>query len=126
MIATVFWRPIEAAPAGPQAPFLDHVVDQSDGARTYRRTLDLQRDLFLLDHSREGIPIFLGATGIEAMAEVAATVAPPESVLQELQDFRIPYGIKILKGRPKEILVEAVRSGKRQPCLRLPHPFPIP
>ena len=102
--------PAEAAQAGPQAPFLDHLVDQSDDARTYRRVLDLQRDLFLLDHSREGIPIFLGATGIEAMAEAAAAVAPPEAVLQELRDFRIPYGIKILKGRPKEILVEAVRS----------------
>jgi hypothetical protein len=44
------------------------------------------------------------------MAEAAATLAPSNAVLQELRDFRIPYGIKILKGRPKEIQVEAVRQ----------------
>jgi 3-hydroxymyristoyl/3-hydroxydecanoyl-(acyl carrier protein) dehydratase len=99
-----------AGPISRPAPFIDQLVEQTDRARTYRRTLDLQRDLFLRDHSREDIPIFLGATGIEAMAEAAATLAPPEAVLQELRNFRIPYGIKILKGRPKELLVEAVRS----------------
>ncbi len=104
--------PEDAAPAGPQAPFLDRLVEQTADSRIYRRILDLQRDLFLLDHSREDIPIFLGATGIEAMAEAAATLVPPQAALQEVRDFKIPYGIKILKGRPKEILVEAVRSEK--------------
>ena len=46
------------------------------------------------------------------LAEAAAQLAPPNSVLQELRDFSIPYGIKILKQRPKEILVEAARQGK--------------
>jgi NAD(P)-dependent dehydrogenase (short-subunit alcohol dehydrogenase family)/3-hydroxymyristoyl/3-hydroxydecanoyl-(acyl carrier protein) dehydratase len=93
------------------APFLDQVATESDNAKTFRRILDLKRDLFLLDHSREEIPIFLGATGIEAMAEAAAHLAPPDTVLQELRDFSIPYGIKILKQRPKEIRVEATRRG---------------
>ncbi len=97
---------IEAAPA----PFIDQVVTATDEAVTCRRVLDLKRDRFLLDHAREAIPIFLGATGIETMAEAAALLAPPDAVLQELSDFSIPYGIKILKGRPKEILVEARRS----------------
>jgi 3-oxoacyl-(acyl-carrier-protein) synthase/NAD(P)-dependent dehydrogenase (short-subunit alcohol dehydrogenase family)/acyl carrier protein len=94
------------------APFLDELVTETDQHRTYRRTLDLERDLFLLDHSRDDIPIFLGATGIEAMAEAAAHLAPPNTVMQELQGFKIPYGIKILKKRPKEIRVEAVRQSR--------------
>jgi 3-hydroxymyristoyl/3-hydroxydecanoyl-(acyl carrier protein) dehydratase len=99
-------------PAAESTPFLDHLVEETDNAKIFSRLLDLQRDLFLLDHSREEIPIFLGATGIEAMAEAAAQLAPPNMVLQELRDFSIPYGIKILKQRPKEILVEAARQGK--------------
>jgi hypothetical protein len=91
------------------APFIDEAVTSAGNTRVYRRVLDLQRDLFLLDHSREDIPIFLGATGIEAMAEAAATMVPEGAALQELHQFSIPYGIKILKQRPKEILVEASR-----------------
>ncbi|MGD8268510.1 MAG: SDR family NAD(P)-dependent oxidoreductase, partial [Desulfobacterales bacterium] len=97
----------EATAGSAVAPLLDRVVSEEKGRRTYLRTLDLQRDLFLRDHSREDIPIFLGATGIEAMAEAAATLAAPGHVLLELQDFAIPYGIKILKQRPKEITIEA-------------------
>ena len=93
-------------------PFLDHLVEETDDTKIFSRILDLKRDLFLLDHSREDIPIFLGATGIEAMAEAAADLAPPDTVLQELRNFSIPYGIKILKRRPKEILVEATRQGQ--------------
>jgi len=99
----------ETTPPAPRAPFIDVEVASSEDTRVYRRVLDLQRDLFLLDHSREEIPIFLGATGIEAMAEAAATLAPSGSVLQELRRFNIPYGIKILKQRPKEIMVTAAR-----------------
>ncbi|HSO20421.1 MAG TPA: SDR family NAD(P)-dependent oxidoreductase, partial [Desulfosarcina sp.] len=52
---------IEAAPA----PFIDQVVNATGDTVTCRRVLDLKRDRFLLDHAREEIPIFLGATGIE-------------------------------------------------------------
>ncbi len=94
------------------APFLDIQMEARNGRRVYGRTLDLERDLFLLDHAREDVPIFLGATGIEAMAEAAATLAAPGHVLRELKDFAIPYGIKILKKRPKEIMVEAAPTGR--------------
>jgi 3-hydroxymyristoyl/3-hydroxydecanoyl-(acyl carrier protein) dehydratase len=94
------------------APFLDTQMEATNGRRIYGRTLDLERDLFLLDHAREDVPIFLGATGIEAMAEAAATLATPGHVLRELKDFAIPYGIKILKKRPKEIMVEAAPTGR--------------
>jgi 3-hydroxymyristoyl/3-hydroxydecanoyl-(acyl carrier protein) dehydratase len=84
---------------------------ETDGRRrVYGRVLDLERDLFLLDHAREDVPIFLGATGIEAMAEAAASLAKPGTHLRALRDFSIPYGIKILKQRPKEILIEAAAA----------------
>ena len=98
-----------AEPA-PLAPFLDREFSREATAAVYQRQLDLKRDLFLLDHSREDIPIFLGATGIETMAEAAASLVDPERHLVKLQDFAIPYGIKILKGRPKDIEVAASLS----------------
>lgn len=94
----------------PLAPFLDQEISRSTNAAVFQRRLDLKRDLFLRDHSREEVPIFLGATGIETMAEAAATLVAPERHLVKLQDFAIPYGIKILKGRPKDIEVSAAVS----------------
>ncbi len=86
-----------------QTPFLDKLVTEGDGEKAFVRLLTLQRDLFLEDHAKDGIPIFLGATGIETMAEAAREVIGEEKVLSEISGFSIPYGIKILKGRPKEI-----------------------
>jgi NADP-dependent 3-hydroxy acid dehydrogenase YdfG len=100
------------------APFLDNQLETRNSLRAYGRTLDLQRDLFLLDHAREDVPIFLGATGIEAMAEAAATLASPGHVLRELTDFAIPYGIKILKQRPKDIMIEAEPTAKGNDVFR--------
>jgi len=91
----------------PLAPFLDREISREDHTAVFQRRLDLKRDLFLRDHSREEVPIFLGATGIETMAEAAAALVDPKRHLVKLQDFAIPYGIKILKGRPKDIDVSA-------------------
>ncbi|RLC33255.1 MAG: polyketide synthase, partial [Deltaproteobacteria bacterium] len=88
-------------------PFIDRVVEKNEIQTQYSRILDLKRDLFLLDHSRLDVPIFLGATGIEAMAEAASTLAPEGSRLVSMREFSIPYGIKLLKGRPREILISA-------------------
>ncbi|MBW2593292.1 MAG: polyketide synthase dehydratase domain-containing protein, partial [Deltaproteobacteria bacterium] len=91
-------------------PFIEQVVGKSAVQAQYTRALDLKRDLFLLDHSRLDVPIFLGATGIEAMAEAASTLAPDGSRLISMHEFSIPYGIKLLKGRPKEILIKAMQQ----------------
>ena len=96
---------------GQDYPFLDIRQAHSDNHARYLRTLDLQRDLFLFDHSMEDTPIFLGATGIETMAEAAAHLRNHKTQVLEIRDFSIPYGIKILKGRPKEIIVEAETAG---------------
>jgi len=92
-------------PEQAEFPFLDDMIVQADNNVTFSRILDLNRDLFLYDHSMDGVPLFLGSTGIETMAEVAKSLADPGYAVTELTDFSIPYGIKILKGRPKELLI---------------------
>jgi len=94
----------------PPAPFLDREISREANTAVFQRRLDLKRDVFLRDHTREDVPIFLGATGIETMAEAAASLADPELHLVKLLDFAIPYGIKILKGRPKDIEISASLS----------------
>jgi malonyl CoA-acyl carrier protein transacylase len=97
-------------PNNPAFPFLDDMVSKDNTRIEFRRTLDLKRDLFLLDHAMEDVPVFLGATGIETLAEAATALAGDKEVLTELSDFSIPYGIKILKGRPKELEVTGNRK----------------
>ncbi len=98
-------------PLNPERPFLDNMVSRDEASLTFTRTLDLDRDLFLLDHAMGDVPVFLGATGIETLVEAAAALAPDDGrgseKFPELSNFKIPYGIKILKRRPKELLISA-------------------
>jgi NAD(P)-dependent dehydrogenase (short-subunit alcohol dehydrogenase family)/acyl carrier protein len=96
---------------GESYPFLDTKQSGSGNHARFSRTLRLDRDLFLFDHSMEETPIFLGATGIETMAEAAHQFHGEKAVIRELRDFSIPYGIKILKGRPKDIIIDAETAG---------------
>ncbi|MDY0221195.1 MAG: SDR family NAD(P)-dependent oxidoreductase [Desulfobacterium sp.] len=111
-------------------PFLDTLVSRGEKSVTFARTLDLDRDLFLLHHAMEDVPVFLGATGIETLVEAAMALCPPEARPDdgvegladnlagdnsrgvELTGFKIPYGIKILKQRPKELLISAAETGE--------------
>ncbi|HNX60076.1 MAG TPA: SDR family NAD(P)-dependent oxidoreductase, partial [Spirochaetota bacterium] len=88
-------------------PFLGKVIEEREGYIKFSRVLDVKNDIFLLDHARDGVPLFLGSTGVETMAEAAKSVMGSEKVLVEMRDFTIPYGIKILQGKPKEIIIEA-------------------
>ena len=86
-------------------PFLDIPIEKTSAGMTYSRVLDVERDVFLHDHTMEDVPLFLGATGIETMAEVARSLSEDKAHFVELTHFQIPYGIKLLKGRPKELLI---------------------
>ncbi|NOX32435.1 MAG: acyltransferase domain-containing protein [Deltaproteobacteria bacterium] len=99
-------------PENKEFPFLDTPVEKTTGSMTYSRVLDIERDIFLHDHTMEDVPLFLGSTGIETMAEVAGSMADGKADFVELTDFHIPYGIKLLKGRPKELLISANKDGK--------------
>jgi hypothetical protein len=91
-------------------PFLGEVTHQTENTAVWTRVLDLDHDLFLHDHTMGDVPLFLGSTGIETMAEAAAALAGDGSVVTGLSDFAIPYGIKLLKGRPKEIIISSTRQ----------------
>ncbi|MCG8688444.1 MAG: phosphopantetheine-binding protein, partial [Desulfobacterales bacterium] len=95
-------------PSDKPYPFLDDILEQTSVSATYGRTLDLSRDLFLHDHTMGDVPLFLGSTGIETMAEVARIQSDDKPYFTGLADFHIPYGIKLLKGRAKELMI----SGK--------------
>jgi malonyl CoA-acyl carrier protein transacylase len=97
-------------PADVEFPFLDDVIEQTDKSITYSRVLDLERDVFLHDHTMDDVPLFLGSTGIETMAQSAKSIAGNDGFFVELTDFSIPYGIKLLKGRPKELLITSSKE----------------
>ncbi|MBC8440931.1 MAG: acyltransferase domain-containing protein [Deltaproteobacteria bacterium] len=99
-------------PIDAQFPFLDTPVEKTSTGITYSRVLDVERDVFLHDHTMEDVPLFLGATGIETMAEVAKSLSKDKKHFVELTDFQIPYGIKLLKGRPKELLISGNYEGQ--------------
>lgn len=98
-------------PEQAQFPFLDIPVEKTASGMTYSRVLDIERDIFLHDHTMEDVPLFLGSTGIETMAEVARSLSEDKPHFVELTDFQIPYGIKLLKGRPKELLISGSNQG---------------
>ncbi len=91
-------------------PFLDNQVEKSSTGVTYSRLLDIRRDVFLNDHTMADVPLFLGSTGIETMAEVANSMVEDNEFLIELNNFHIPYGIKLLKKRPKKLLIEGSKD----------------
>ena len=97
-------------PLAGQGPVLDAFLDaglEPDGKTArFVRTLTLERDLFLKDHSLDGVPLFLGATGLETLAEAALQVSGRRYVT-EIEEFSIPYGIKLLKNRPKRLEIRA-------------------
>ncbi|WP_020585752.1 type I polyketide synthase [Desulfobacter curvatus] len=92
-------------------PFLDTVEKDTGRDRLkFKRLLEADRDLFLFDHARKGVPLFLGATGLETMAEAALECSGSQGRVLEVSDFKIPYGIKLLKNRPKHIEIFAEKN----------------
>ena len=91
-------------------------MEKSETGVTYARTLDIDRDIFLHDHTMGDVPLFLGSTGVETMGEVATSLAGDKRHLVELTGFHIPYGIKLLKQRPKDLLItgETTEDGTYQ------------
>jgi hypothetical protein len=97
-------------PTAQAFPFLGELTHQENDTAVWTRILDLDYDVFLHDHTMGDVPLFLGSTGIETMAEAAAALAGDGSVVTGVSDFAIPYGIKLLKGRPKEIIISGTRQ----------------
>ncbi|MBT7632299.1 MAG: KR domain-containing protein, partial [Desulfobacula sp.] len=113
-------------PGKVEFPFLDTPVAKTNSGVTYSRVLDIKRDVFLHDHTMEDVPLFLGSTGIETMAEVAKSLSEEKANFVELTDFQIPYGIKLLKGRSKELLVSGSVDGENSFDCRITSQFKNP
>ncbi|SLM28414.1 putative (Acyl-carrier-protein) S-malonyltransferase [Desulfamplus magnetovallimortis] len=94
------------------APFLDSRFDDIvDDTTVFSRNLNIEKDRFLLDHSMEETPVFLGATGVETMAEAAMAIHGAKGHgISEIKNFSIPYGIKLLQKKPKDIMI-SVKPG---------------
>jgi NADP-dependent 3-hydroxy acid dehydrogenase YdfG len=112
-------------------PMLGEMIKDHKEHKEFGRVLDIEHDLFLLDHAMEGTPIFLGATGIETMAEAAACTFVNEKLqetrqLKEVKNFSIPYGIKLLKKRPKKILIESTKTGEDSYTCRIESLYQAP
>jgi 3-oxoacyl-(acyl-carrier-protein) synthase/acyl carrier protein/NAD(P)-dependent dehydrogenase (short-subunit alcohol dehydrogenase family) len=103
-------------PLGGRLPFLDTLVEKTPAHVVCTRTLDIAKDRFLLDHAMDDTPVFLGATGIEAMAETALLLAGEDKRLTQVTRFSIPYGIKLLKKRPKEIIIQSREQDGKYRC----------
>jgi hypothetical protein len=99
-------------PSAQAFPFLGDLTHKEEDTAVWTRVLDLDHDVFLHDHTMGDVPLFLGSTGIETMAEAAAALAGDGSVVTGLSEFAIPYGIKLLKGRPKEIIISGTRQAQ--------------
>ncbi|WDP92222.1 MAG: acyltransferase domain-containing protein [Desulfobacter sp.] len=98
-------------PSDKAYPFLDDILEQTGEGATFGRTLTLERDIFLNDHTMGDVPLFLGSTGIETMAEVARVQSDDKPYFTGLSGFHIPYGIKLLKGRDKALMISGKSAG---------------
>ncbi len=107
-------------------PFLDDPIKDTPDSKAWARTLDLNRDIFLEDHTMGDVPLFLGSTGVETMAEAARNLTGGREHLTRLKDFHIPYGIKLLKGRPKELMIQADLKDDQAVACRIESVFKNP
>ena len=95
-------------------PFLGKVLESSADHVKFLRVFDLKNDTFFHHHTRDDVPLFLGATGLETMAEAAQYMAGSDAWLLEVRDFQIPYGIKVLGGKQKVVIIEARKISQNQ------------
>ena len=92
----------------PAAPFGNFITrEPSSDGRTATATVLLDpKDGYLNDHRVDGVPYLPGVLGQEAMAELAARLAPGKHFAGSRDvEFRIP--VKVLREQPLEISVVA-------------------
>lgn len=67
------------------------------GEIIFRRSIDVERDCYLMQHVIDEIPVLPAAVALEIMAEAAA-LAWPDWVVNEISSLRVHNGIKLDKG----------------------------
>ncbi|MFA6029319.1 MAG: SDR family NAD(P)-dependent oxidoreductase [Elusimicrobiota bacterium] len=88
----------------------DRVLAEGPGHVRLTKTFSLEGDPWLHDHSISGVPYIPGVMGIELFAESVArmTGAPPKA----LAEVRFALPIKLLRGKPATVRVDAKREGR--------------
>ncbi|MFC1853410.1 SDR family NAD(P)-dependent oxidoreductase, partial [candidate division CSSED10-310 bacterium] len=73
------------------------------------RELNPDNDLFLQDHSLDGVPLFPGVMGLEAFAQ-AALLMYPNLRIQSMENIQFNQALKIFKGKsmPLRICLEQI------------------
>ena len=89
----------------PSHPLLDKADHEGDRL-VARRSMDLDTDPWIEDHSIDGTPVLPGVIGVELMT-AAALIASPGHAYAGAQDVRFSQPAKIYNGQPLEIEVTA-------------------
>jgi NAD(P)-dependent dehydrogenase (short-subunit alcohol dehydrogenase family)/4'-phosphopantetheinyl transferase EntD len=86
-------------------PLLD-VIEPDGDAVIGRRTLSLETDPWIVDHSIDGVPVLPGVIGLEMMV-AAALAAVPRGRYVGLEDVRFDAPLKLHRDEPALIAVRA-------------------
>ena len=77
---------------------------ESDSLIVAKKRLDTEQDLYLKDHAIESVPYLPAVMGIESFAQ-ASHLLFPELEISAMRNIRFQLPIKILKGKPIDILI---------------------
>ena len=89
----------------PSHPLLDGMEMDGDTIRV-KRTVNIQDDAWIVDHSINGVPVLPGVIGLELMAAAAAYVRPGQAYAGA-QNVVFKQPIKLHKGQPVALTAEA-------------------
>jgi len=98
--------------ANPAHPLLDTVELDGDVV-TVGRTLSLESDPWMEDHSIEGTPVLPGVVGLEMMAAAAALVRPGVA-LSGAKNVEFKSPVKLHRDTPVQLFVRAVPKGNSE------------
>ncbi|MBN2401700.1 MAG: SDR family oxidoreductase, partial [Spirochaetes bacterium] len=88
-------------------PLIDEIVSLKPGKSiVVKKILSTDNDLYLLDHSIEGVPYFPAVMGIETFAETVSLLFQNKKI-KLMKDIKFNIPVKILKGKPVNMIITA-------------------
>ena len=95
-------------------PLIDEILVFEEESRiSARKRLDPARDIYLQDHAIENVPYLPAVMGIEVFAE-ATNLLFPDMSIQAMRDIQFKLPIKILRGKPVDIIVTIEKAESRE------------
>jgi acyl transferase domain-containing protein/NAD(P)-dependent dehydrogenase (short-subunit alcohol dehydrogenase family)/acyl carrier protein len=88
-------------------PLIDEIVSLKPGKMiVVKKKLNTETDLYLNDHSIDGVPYFPAVMGIETFAETASLLFP-DAKIKLMKDIKFNIPVKILKGKAVDMIITA-------------------